>query len=60
MRPIIIALVLALVLQARDQTARPRIAVAGISHESNSFNPAKTGLSEFRRIRFTPSPEALK
>ena len=60
MRPIIVALALALVLQARGPTSRPRIAVAGISHESNSFNPSKTGLSEFRRVRFTPSPEVLK
>jgi microcystin degradation protein MlrC len=27
--------------------AQPRIAVAGISHESNSFNSAKTGLEDF-------------
>ena len=60
MRPIIVALALALVLQAQGQTSRPRIAVAGISHESNSFNPSKTDLSEFRRVRFTPNPEVLK
>jgi microcystin degradation protein MlrC len=29
------------------QATRPRIAVAGISHESNSFNPSKTTLEEF-------------
>jgi microcystin degradation protein MlrC len=29
------------------QTSKPRIAVAGISHESNSFNPAKTVLADF-------------
>lgn len=32
---------------AAPQTARPVIAVAGISHESDSFNPAKTGLADF-------------
>jgi microcystin degradation protein MlrC len=29
------------------QAQRPRIAVAGISHESDSFNPAMTGLADF-------------
>ncbi len=36
-----------MVLAACAQTHRPRIAVAGISHESNSFNPAKTTLADF-------------
>lgn len=32
---------------AAAQQAQPVIAVAGISHESCSFNPAKTGLADF-------------
>src|SRR5215471_13315773 len=31
------------------QAPRPRIAVGGISHESNSFNPAETQLADFER-----------
>jgi microcystin degradation protein MlrC len=60
MRLILAILLLALSAAALGQTPRPRIAVAGISHESNSFNPAKTGLVEFRRVRFTPGEKALK
>lgn len=32
-----------------------RIAVGGISHESNSFNPAQTTLADFRRRGLTPA-----
>lgn len=41
------------------QTARPRIAISSISHESNSFNPATTGLKDFTRRSRTPAREAL-
>ncbi|MFN0167705.1 MAG: M81 family metallopeptidase [Bryobacteraceae bacterium] len=40
-------LLVALVSTALGQTSRPVIGVAGISHESASFNPAKTGLADF-------------
>ncbi len=42
---------------AQNQT--PRIAVGGISHESNSFNPAKTGLADFRQRPITPAAKVL-
>lgn len=38
---------LAAVCMLPAQASRPRIAVAGISHESNSFNTSKTRLEEF-------------
>ncbi len=41
-------------LLALAQAPRPRIAIGGILHESNSFNPARTGLREFDR----KTPEA--
>jgi microcystin degradation protein MlrC len=40
------------------QTPRPVIAVGGISHESNSFNPSRTTLADFARR--TPSPQDLE
>lgn len=43
------ALLLLPLLVLSAQTARPRIAIAGISHESNSFNKAKTQLEDFQR-----------
>jgi microcystin degradation protein MlrC len=39
---------------------RPRVAVASIMHESNSFNPAKTGLADFERRPVTPVADALR
>src|SRR4030095_9725865 len=60
MRLILAILVFALSVAALGQPVRPRIAVAGISHESNSFNPAKTGPAEFRRVSFPPGEKALK
>lgn len=42
---------------APDQ--RPLIAIGGIMHESDTFNPAKTGLSDFTRRRTTPRETAL-
>src|SRR6476661_6258775 len=36
-------------LAAQAQTPRPRIAIGQIMHESNSFNPAHTGISDFLR-----------
>ena len=41
------------VLLAAAQTRRPVIAVGGISHESNSFNPAVTALADFGRRTLT-------
>lgn len=40
-------LLVALPLAALAQSGRPVVAVGGISHESNSFNPSKTGLADF-------------
>ena len=34
---------------AQTRQARPRIAIGQIAHESNSFNPAHTGLQDFLR-----------
>src|SRR5262245_13927758 len=42
------------------QARQPLIAVGGISHESNSFNPAKTQLSDFVRRRISPVNEVLQ
>jgi microcystin degradation protein MlrC len=36
---------------ASAQNRRPRIAIAGIMHESNSFHTVKTALSDFRVLR---------
>lgn len=44
---------LSCVLAATAQTRRPLIAIGGISHESDSFNPAKTGLADFSRRTIT-------
>ncbi len=41
------------VLVVSAQMRRPMIAVGGISHESNSFNPAKTTLADFGRRTLT-------
>jgi hypothetical protein len=38
---------------------RPRIAIGGIMHESDTFNPTKTSLSDFTRRRTTPPEQAL-
>ncbi|MBI3695487.1 MAG: M81 family metallopeptidase [Acidobacteria bacterium] len=42
------------------QTGRPRIAIGGISHESDSFNPAKTGLADFNRRPTAPRETVLE
>jgi microcystin degradation protein MlrC len=42
------------------QTRRPLIAVGGISHESNSFNPAKTTYADFRQREVTSIDQALR
>src|SRR5262245_60387266 len=42
------------------QTRQPLIAVGGISHESNSFNPSKTQLKDFSRRKVTPADEVLQ
>src|SRR6185437_16315894 len=41
-------------VMASPQERRPIIAIGGIMHESDTFNPAKTGLSDFTRRRTTP------
>src|SRR5260370_34338215 len=46
-------------LMASPQERRPIIAIGGIMHESDTFNPAKTQLSDFARRRTTPPAEAL-
>ena len=45
---------------ASPQERRPIIAIGGIMHESDTFNPAKTQLSDFTRRRTTPRQEALE
>ncbi|MGH9844759.1 MAG: M81 family metallopeptidase, partial [Blastocatellia bacterium] len=42
------------------QSAKPRIAVAGISHESNSFFPSKTVLADFDGRDNKPAAETLR
>lgn len=42
------------------QAVKPRIAVAGISHESNSFFPSKTVLSDFERTSGASAEETLR
>jgi len=41
-------------------SSRPRIAVAGISHESNSFSSSGTTLADFGWLPDAPSDEALR
>src|SRR5206468_473322 len=41
------------------ESARPRIAIGGISHESNSFNPSKTKLADFKRRNTEPFDQVL-
>jgi microcystin degradation protein MlrC len=55
----LMALLLLLPPAAAFGEQRPRIAVAGISHESNSFNPAKTTLDDFRDRGGRSSEERL-
>src|SRR6185503_19140687 len=42
------------------QGRQPLIAIGGIAHESNSFNPAKTQLSDFSRRKTAPVEEVLQ
>src|SRR5689334_3604489 len=42
------------------KSERPRIAVAGISHESNSFFPSKTTLADFGRRGGQSAEETLR
>ena len=42
------------------QARQPLIAVGGIAHESNSFNPSKTQLSDFSRRKTAPIEEVLQ
>ena len=46
-------------LMASPQERRPIIAIGGIMHESDTFNPAQTELSDFAPRRTTPRAEAL-
>jgi len=41
------------------QDRRPLIAVSGIMHESDTFNPAKTGIGDFTHRRTAPRDQAL-
>ena len=54
------ALLLSLTSFICAQTQQPLIAVGGIAHESNSFNPAKTQLSDFSRRKTAPVDEVLQ
>jgi len=54
-----LALILLSTIVASAQQRRPRIAVGGISHESNSFNPARTVLEDFGRRDAVPPAEFL-
>ena len=51
--------VLVLMSLAAVFAQRPRIAMAEFSHESNSFNPAKTRLADFNRRAIEPLAEVL-
>ena len=55
----VIALLFLAATLASGQPARPLIAIAGINHESNTFNPRKTGLDQFTR-RDIPAEEFLR
>ncbi len=60
MKPAVLASLasFALLVTGFSQSApKPRIAIGGISHESNSFNPDVTGLSDFRQEAPDGSPE---
>jgi microcystin degradation protein MlrC len=56
---IILLVFLSSLMALSAQDRRPRIAIGGIMHESDTFNPSKTGLSDFTRRRTTPPEEAL-
>ncbi len=45
---------------AAAQSPRPMIVVAGISHESASFNPARTELADFVKRPRTPRDQVLR
>ena len=52
--------VLALLTMATScQSRRPLIAVGEFLHESNSFNPSKTGLSDFKKRPIEPLDTVL-
>ena len=59
MRRVVLLLLALPLLAAVPQAGRPRIAVGGIAHESNSFNPAKTLLEDFARRETAPLPQIL-
>jgi hypothetical protein len=46
-------------LMASPQQRHPIVAIGGSMHESDTFNPAKTELSDFVRRGTTPRAEAL-
>jgi microcystin degradation protein MlrC len=62
MRPYImvplIAIFTTMLLTAQDR--RPLIAIGGIMHESDTFNPARTGLADFMRRPTRPPAQALE
>ena len=59
MRTVILLLVSVAVLAGGAQTHRPLIAIAGISHESNSFNVNPTRLEDFRQRPDVPHDRFL-
>jgi hypothetical protein len=59
MRRLVLLLLVLPLLAAVPQAGRPLIAVGGIAHESNSFNPAKTLLEDFALRPTGPLPQIL-
>lgn len=55
MRATIIGVLLALAPVALAQPKRFAVAIGGVMHESNSFNPAKTEVADFEGMRGTTS-----
>ena len=47
-------------MSSAAQNRQPRIAIGSIMHESDTFNPAKTGLGDFSQRPTTPVADALR
>jgi len=47
-------------MSSAAQNRHPRIAIGSIMHESDTFNPAKTGLRDFSQRPTTPVADALR
>ena len=55
MRPlIVIGPILGITSSASAQTRRFVVAIGGLMHESNSFNPTKTVVADFEGMRDPP------